>query len=499
LRENMIPKTTDKISRDLYNYIYNQTVSFYSGTMPGKIANQITLISGGFRHLFTSIFGSMLGFTVVLILNMGLIFQINQSVAAVLLLGIVLRVSWAIYRHHPFAMAIRRSSETQSVLNGKLLDGLSNFTIVKLFAGAAKEESSIDTTRRRQIDDMDKSRFQYRIFIVTPWYFDSFFVTLVMFFTAMAFAGGSIGIADAMFILAAYTMLSNIVWDFVYSLPNVLDSYNMAVEAYEKLIAPIEVTDTENAKPIQVTKGAIEIKNLSFSYGRHKVLDNLCISIQPGEKVGLVGVSGAGKTTLMNMIMRLHDPASGAILIDGQDLRDVTQDSLRENISFIPQDPTMFNRTLLENIAYGDPKRAIKDIKNAAKRASADKFINDTPHKYNTLVGDRGIKLSGGQRQRIAIARAFLKNAPILILDEATSALDSETEAVVQKSLAELSSGRTTIAIAHRLSTLRQMDRLIVMDKGKVIESGTHKTLVKKRGGIYARLWAMQSGGFIQE
>jgi len=498
LRDNLVPVSTDLVSRDLYSYAYNQTVGFYSHTMPGKIANQITLIAGGFRSTFCDIFGGLLGLTIVFILNMGLIFQIDCRVGAVLFSGIALRVFWVVYRYKPYTKAIQRQSDCQSTLSGKLLDGLSNFVIVKLFAGANKEEISVDPARKQYVDATQKSRFQKRLFFITSYFFDSVFVVGAMFFVAVAFSDGGITIADAAFILAAYMMLNDIVWSLVYAMPDMLDSYNMAAEAYQTLIKPIEIKDAQNAKIMRVIGGAIEIKNLQFSYDKRNVLNNLSLAVRPGEKIGLVGLSGAGKTTLMNLLMRLYDPTAGVILIDGQDLRDVTQESLRENISFIPQDPTMFNRSLRDNIAYGAHNRSMDDIRGAAIRASADEFINETADKYDTLVGDRGIKLSGGQKQRIAIARAFLKNAPILILDEATSALDSETEAAIQKSLSELSIGRTTIAIAHRLSTLRQMDRLIVMDKGQIIESGSHAELVDRPGGIYANLWAMQSGGFIK-
>ena len=228
------------------------------------------------------------------------------------------------------------------------------------------------------------------------------------------------------------------------------------------------------------------------------MLKNLSFRVESGERVGIVGLSGAGKTTLVNLMMRLYEPTDGAIYIDGQDIKSITQKSLRDNISFIPQETTMFNRTIRENIKYGRTSATNKEILRAAHEASAEDFILSAPQKYETYIGDRGIKLSGGQRQRIAIARAFLKDAPILILDEATSALDSETENTIQKSFAKLSNGRTTVVIAHRLSTLRNMDRLIVLDHGKIVESGTHKALLRKNG-IYAKLWKMQSGGFINE
>ena len=228
------------------------------------------------------------------------------------------------------------------------------------------------------------------------------------------------------------------------------------------------------------------------------VLKDVTFTVNPGERVGIVGLSGAGKTTLVNLIMRFYDCVSGAIYIDGTDIKKVTQKSLHQNIAFIPQDTTMFNRTIRENIAYGRIGASDEDIFKAAHNAAADDFILTAPKKYDTIVGDRGIKLSGGQRQRISIARAFLKDAPILVLDEATSALDSETEDAIQKSFATLSKNRTTIVIAHRLSTLRNMDKLIVLDKGRIVETGTHKQLLSKNG-IYAKLWKMQSGGFISE
>jgi ATP-binding cassette subfamily B multidrug efflux pump len=283
----------------------------------------------------------------------------------------------------------------------------------------------------------------------------------------------------------------------INQIPDIVDQIGSASKSYKELVAPVKITDIENAKELKVKHGKIEFKNISFKYRRKNVLTDLNLVIKPGERVGIVGASGAGKTTLVNLLMRFYDPNHGQILIDGQDIATVSQDSLRENISYIPQEPTMFNRTIRENIEYGRPGATLKEIKEAATEASADEFIKTTDKKYDSIVGDRGIKLSGGQRQRIAIARAFLKNAPILILDEATSALDSETEIAIQKSFDKLSANHTTLVVAHRLSTLRNMDRIIVLDQGRVIESGTHNSLLRKKG-LYAKLWKMQSGGFLQ-
>lgn len=271
-----------------------------------------------------------------------------------------------------------------------------------------------------------------------------------------------------------------------------------AKKSYDELNIDLAVRDAENAPDLIVTHGKIEFKNVWFKYKRKWVLRDFNLTIQAGERVGLVGPSGAGKSTLVHLLMRFYDPTRGEILIDGQDIKTVTQDSLRRSIAFIPQEPTLFNRTIRENIEYGKPGATDKQIRDASHRAAAHDFIMGTEKKYDSMVGDRGIKLSGGQKQRIAIARAFLKNAPILVLDEATSALDSETEIAIQKSFDDLAHGRTTLAIAHRLSTLRNMDKIVVLDNGEIVEQGTHNQLIRRRGE-YSRLWKMQSGGFLQE
>ncbi|MCL1902433.1 MAG: ABC transporter ATP-binding protein/permease [Alphaproteobacteria bacterium] len=521
ITQNIVPLSTQKISEDIYDYVYRQSVSFYSATMPGKISSQAGLIAGGFPQIYRLMFGEMAAILVAVIINMGFVFQLNWQIAMVLIAGTVFRILWSLYRRKMLKETSKRRSEAASKLNGKLLDSVSNFFIVKLFAGKKNEENHMVSIRREVAKTTEESRRQNKLFWILPSCIEDFFTVCVMVVAGMLFARGNMPISDAVFIITIYSTISGMVWNFVYQLPDLQDSYSSAAEAYEKLIKPIEIQDEPNAPALNVTRGMIEFRGLTFKYKRNMnlvteeddvktkskakekdskiILDDLNIVIRPGEKVGLVGSSGAGKTTLVNLLMRLYDPTKGQILIDGQNIREVTQDSLRENIAFIPQEPTMFNRTLKDNIGYGRMDATPAEIKRAAKRASADEFIMETAKKYDSLVGDRGIKLSGGQKQRIAIARAFLKNAPILILDEATAALDSETEAAIQKSFEELSAGRTTIAIAHRLSTLRNMDRIIVLDKGRVAEDGSHAQLVRKKNGIYARLWRMQSGGFLQE
>jgi ABC-type multidrug transport system fused ATPase/permease subunit len=247
-----------------------------------------------------------------------------------------------------------------------------------------------------------------------------------------------------------------------------------------------------------VEKGSITWKDVGFEFGENKVFDTFNLTITPGQRVGLVGHSGAGKTTFVSLLLRQHDVTSGRIEIDGQSIANVTQDSLRENIAVVPQEPLLFHRTIRENIAYGKSDATDEEVVTVAKKAKAHDFISQLENGYDTLVGERGIKLSGGQKQRIAIARAMIKDAPILVLDEATSALDSESEVAIQDALHKLMEGKTVIAIAHRLSTLREMDRIIVLENGKIIEDGSHESL-KEAGGVYQRLWEHQAGGFLVE
>jgi len=268
-------------------------------------------------------------------------------------------------------------------------------------------------------------------------------------------------------------------------------------QALNIIVEPHEIQDKPNAHELNVTQGKIVFDQVQFQYqGTDPLFENKTVTIEPGQKVGLVGHSGSGKSTFVNLILRLFDVSQGRILIDGQDIKEVTQTSLRKNIGMIPQDPSLFHRTLFENIQYGRVDASAEEVINAAKNAHAHEFIENLAQGYDSLVGERGVKLSGGQRQRIAIARAFLKNAPILILDEATSQLDSVTEQYIQESLWELMQNKTTIVIAHRLSTLLNMDRILVFNKGKIVEDGTHQELLAKNG-MYATLWKAQVGGFL--
>lgn len=269
-------------------------------------------------------------------------------------------------------------------------------------------------------------------------------------------------------------------------------------EGLDDILVPYEIVDRDDATPLLLSMGAIAWHSVAFTYDAAPVFRDLSLSIKAGERVGLVGPSGAGKSTFVSLLLRQHELSEGSITIDGQDIAHVTQDSLREAIAVVPQEPALFHRSIRENIRYGNPEADDAAVERAAAQAKVDEFVRHLPQGYDTLVGERGVKLSGGQKQRIAIARAMLKNAPILVLDEATSALDSESEVAIQEALRELMLGKTVIAIAHRLSTLREMDRILVLQAGHIVEEGSHEML-RQAGGTYQRLWEHQAGGFLQE
>lgn len=306
---------------------------------------------------------------------------------------------------------------------------------------------------------------------------------------------GAISIGDFAFVFGIALVVAEDIWMATTSLQDFSRSMGDLKSALSILQIPHQNTDVKNAKHLIVEKAIIEFKNVTFGYSeQNNVFNNLNLVIQLGEKVGLVGHSGSGKSSLLNLLMRYFITTQGQIYIDNQNIHEVTQDSLRENIAVIPQDTLLFHRTLMENIRYGNPNATDAEVIDASKKAHIHDYIMQLPDQYNGYVGERGIKLSGGQRQRIAIARAFLKNAPILILDEATSALDSQTEKLIQNSLNTLikDKRKTVIAIAHRLSTLKHMDRIIVLDKGMIVEQGTHQELSRLEGSLYKKLWTLQ-------
>lgn len=438
----------------------------------------------------------------VLSLGVGIVLIGSQSiiVAGILLLllvALVIEVRWSIKIREPWRKERR---ELRSEIHGHVADSLTSSLVVKTFVGEEREIKQIKKLGKRfnhaYLKDVGfvarESSLRILIMIITQ--------IVAISVSAYLVTQGSVSVSTVIFCLTYLQFVGS----QLFTIGDLLNGYEEALlEASpmtKMLLENTKVNDDPAAKKLRSSQPIVAFNNVSYHYSdqTNDVLRAIDLTIPSGQKLGLVGHSGAGKTTVTHLLLRFSDVTGGAITIDGKDIRTVTQKSLREHIAYVPQDPMLFHRSLRENIAYGKPNATDKEIRAAAKSANALEFIDTLPEGLDTLVGERGVKLSGGQRQRIAIARAILKDAPILVLDEATSALDSESEKLIQDALQKLMKGRTSIVIAHRLSTIAKLDRIIVLDKGMVVEDGTHAQLLNQKG-IYARLWSHQSGGFIEE
>jgi ATP-binding cassette subfamily B protein len=393
------------------------------------------------------------------------------------------------------APAARLANVWDTRMGGALADAISCNAVVKAFGAETREEERLDLvvgkwrrrTRRAWLRGTANGGVQGVMLVAMR--------ALIVGAALLLWAGGRASVGDITFALTMFFMLQGYMRDVGMHIRNLQRSVNDMEELVALHRQPLGVTDRPGARPIEITQGEIRFDRITFHYGGHSVplYSDFSVRIAPGERVGLVGHSGSGKTTFIKLIQRMYDLNAGAILIDGQDIAQVQQASLRSQIAIVQQDPILFHRTLAENISYARPRATMAEIEAAARLANAHDFIVTLPRGYDTLVGERGVKLSGGERQRVAIARAFLADAPILILDEATSSLDSESELMIQQAMERLMVGRTTLVIAHRLSTVRSLDRLLVMDAGRIIEQGTHDALIRVPGGIYRRLFERQA------
>ena len=406
----------------------------------------------------------------------------------------------AVYWSKKIAPLNEREASVSNKRTGQLSDAITNIISVKSYASEKYEHKRFEKWQR---EVFDSSYAVLKADTKRNYCFDTIFWlinALIVFL--MLFGQGGFGLTLATLILVVNysSTLMNDLWN-VHSIFKTMNRiFGDASEMTEILDTPDDVVDSDNAKDLVLTDAEILFDKIEFRHEKAKksIFEDFTLRISPGERVGLVGVSGSGKTTLTKLLLRFADVKKGAIYIDGQDIRDVTQKTLREAIAYVPQESSLFHRSVYDNIAYGRPGATEEEVYEAARLANADEFIAGLPDGYDTMVGERGVKLSGGQRQRIAIARAILKDAPILVLDEATSALDSESEALIQEALANLMEGRTSIVVAHRLSTIAGLDSIVVLDNGKIVERGTHAELLKN-GGEYAKLWGRQSGAFLDE
>lgn len=481
----------------LYGFTYENDIPFFIDNPSGSVVSYLMRVSRAFGDLMNQyivqFIGTVIGFLIVAA-TMG---TMNYWFVVILISYGIIKTIWEWFLQNKINKIHAQLRDEDSKFLGVRTDSFNNALTVKWFANQHYENMYI--YKKREIlhklfhHTMYLDRCQW-VPTNILWHCIQIVILLMCFVmiknSTISIAQGAYIIAGANSINTAFNKITRIVRKYSEEAVQVK-------KAYEKLKMERKILDKQNAKKIKVTHGTIKFENVNFAYGKNKVFKNFNLEIKPKEKVGIVGLSGAGKTTLCSLLLRMWDVDSGAITVDGMDIRDVTQKSLLQNISFVPQESTLFNRSLLDNIRYAKPTTPLNQVIKIARKANIHDFINELPDKYNTLVGNNGIKLSGGQRQRVSIARALLKDAPILVLDEATSALDSRNEIQIQKSLQNAMHGKTTLVIAHRLSTLRNMDRIIVIDHGKIIETGTHAQLLRKRG-LYHSLYKMQTSGFIK-
>ena len=493
-----------KVVRDLaqktFDHFMNMSSGFHNNRFAGSLVSQANKLTGAYvRFVDATVFNL---YTLVVAMTATIVILAPRvPLYAVSLLALsTVYVVGTIYFSKPVRDANIDEAIAQSEQTGYLADSITNVMAVKSFASAEYEKNRYwgvaSNTRDKGLKSMSTT-------MVRETYSSLITSSIGVSALLIAIIGASYYKANiaTLFLIASYTAnVGQRLWEF----QNVLRQYNRSIGDASDMINIFEIEPEikDPAKPetSRIREGGLKIHNLTFTHSENddSLFENLNLNVAPGEKIGLVGRSGSGKTTLTKLLLRFNDIDSGFIEIDSQNISAITQDDLRRNIAYVPQEPLLFHRTLAENISYGKADATRVEIENIAKKAHAHEFIRELPDGYETLVGERGVKLSGGQRQRVAIARAMLKDAPILLLDEATSALDSESEVLIQDALWKLMEGRTALVIAHRLSTVQKMDRIIVLDKGKIVEEGSHKALIAKKG-TYAKLWAHQSGGFLDD
>lgn len=480
----------------LYKRVYENDISFFLDKSSGQIMRHSQQVSGRLHSLTDDFWGKMIGTILGFALIVGSMFVMNIWFVIILFIYGVMKLVWEWSWNTKVCKKEMEETQEGAIYEGLRSDSLNNALAVKYFANNNYENMYIYKGRNNLIKIIRDVYFFRRC----GWLpMDILWVAVRVFLLVLCFVfiqQGMITLADGVFVMTSAVAINGAFSSLNKTLQDYTQDLAQATTAYNNIIAPITITDKENAKNLKIKKATVDFNKVSFAYGKNHVFNNFNLHIDNAEKVGIVGLSGAGKTTLCNLLLRMYDVESGSIKVDDTDIRDVTQESLRKSISFVPQEANMFNRTIYENIKYARPNATRNEVINAAKKAHIHEFIVKLPKGYNTLVGNNGIKLSGGQRQRISIARALLKNAPILVLDEATSALDSQNELMIQKSLANAMHGKTTLVIAHRLSTLRNMDKIIVIRNGKIIETGSHKQLLRQNGA-YKKLWELQTSGFV--
>jgi len=502
MNQAIAANVSNRIRWQSHWHVVRQSWAFFQNDFAGRIATRVMQTGPAIRESLVALLTAVWFILIYGTSSFLLLASADPWLALPILLwfaGYILMLRFFVPRMRDRSKVM---SEARSMLTGRIVDTYTNIVTVKLFARAKDEEAYV-----RDAVDAHTGRFHEQLrlntlFALSLITLNALLITSTGAFAITLWAHGHVSVGTVAMALPMTTQIVSASGWVAWQVTGIFENIGVVQEGMLTIAKPHTLVDAPDAKPLQVTRGEVRFEDVRFGYGRESgLIDGLTLDVKPGEKIGLVGRSGAGKSTIVNLLLRFFELEGGRILIDGQDIAKVTQESLRTQVSVVTQDTSLLHRSIRDNIRYGRPSASDEDIVAAAQMAHAHEFIVDLEDQlgrrgYDAHVGERGVKLSGGQRQRIAIARVILKDAPVVVLDEATSALDSEVEAAIQSSLDVLMGGKTVIAIAHRLSTIARMDRLVIMDKGRIVEQGTHDGLLRQNGH-YAGLWRHQSGGFI--